>query len=239
MLANSQTACPRTRLALVALGLLLSLVVLAVACNGKSDDMDAQKLLLERMILQPEDIAPDLERVTAAFSTNQDLADATIDPEKELSKLEGYERQLGYEVTYQPRTDAPSSTTVRAVSDTTSLYREAEGASASFEEAVETARTTDWLASHSDLVDVEVQEIELAGIGDEAMWTRVSGFQSEDRSGLVLDDFVLLRRDTVRAFLRVVHLVDGSAGNDASIEDVRGWATQQVQLIDAALTGSR
>ena len=229
----------RFRLALFLLGSLAALLVsVAIAC-GDGDDLSTERQLLEQMILKPEDIASGLERVTASFSTNQDVAEGTLDPVQELAKLEGFTRQLGYEVTYQSGFNAPADITIRAINNTASLYRDAEGASASFADGVETARTTDWLASHSDLDEVEVQEIPLEGIADEAFWIRVSGLQGEDGSTLLMDDFLLLRQDRVRSFLRVVHLVEASSGREAAIQQVRDWADRQAQLIEAALADSR
>lgn len=198
--------------------------------------VDPEQQLLQQIVLQAEDLPPGFTQVATFYSTNQDLAEAKADPEQELDRLETLGRLLGYDVTYTPGPDTPPDFSVRAVNTTASLYRTPEGASGSFAEGVRTARTQDWSVSYPDLIDLEVREVERPALADEALWTRISGSQSPDM--LLIEDFVLLRRDRVRAFLRVITLVEASAGNDAFLEEVESWAARQVELIDAALQGA-
>lgn len=178
-----------------------------------------------------------LIRVSAVVSSNEEVAQARGDPEEELQRLLEWGRILGYDVTYQPGPDAPPDLTVRAVNSTASLYRTAEGASASFADGARTAETQDWAQSYPDLADLEVSRIDRPDLADEVIWVRVSGLQGEERTALVIDDFVLLRRDRVRAFLRVVSLLGASAGREAGLERVAQMAARQVERIDAALGG--
>jgi len=73
----------------------------------------------------------------------------------------------------------------------------------------------------------------VAGLADQALWIRVSGAQ--DASSLYIEDFVLLRRDRARAFLRVVIVAETSLGKDAHRDDVTDWIVRQVERVDAAL----
>ena len=224
------------RLGLLALYVVTIAAVLATACGGGNDDeVEAQKRLLDQMLLQADEFVPGLVTVSSSYSTNEDIADAKADPEKEMERLKQFGRQLGHEVTYQPGPDAPTDITIRAVNATASLYREPQGAHESFADGVETARTTDWQATHSDVDDVQVREIDLSGAADEAFWIRISGRQGQD---MLVDDFILLRVERVRGFLRIVHSEQATAGEDAAVAQVKGWAVRQAKLIGAAIDGA-
>ena len=113
-----------------------------------------------------------------------------------------------------------------------SLYRTPEGASDSFAEGVRTARDTDWPPLYPGVQELEVAEIERPGIGDEAIWFRISGF--DDGEALVVDDQVAFRVGSVRSFLRVVTVVDAGTGRDAYLDQVEAWARLVAERIAAA-----
>ena len=203
-----------------------------VATPTVAEDPDRQ--LLQQMVLNVEDLPPGFTELGASFSTNQDVAEVKPDPQQELARLDEAGRILGYDVTYSPGPDSPAGgSDVRAVNTTASLYTTPEGASSSWQEGVNTARTQDWPASYPNIADVEVREMPAAGLADQALWIRVSGAQ--DASSLYIEDFVLLRRDRARAFLRVVIVAETSLGKDAHRDDVTDWIVRQVERVDAAL----
>lgn len=214
-------------------------VLLALACgggdgedgdaNGSEIDPEAQALL-EKMVLQEGDLPDGLAQVSTSFSTNADLAG---DSEEELEKLEGWGRQLAYDLQFAPGPDAPVGLEIQGVQNTVSLYRMAQGASDSFADGVMTGRDADWQAIYPDVREVEVEEIELSGLGDESVWFHVTGVDPSDR--LFVDDQLVLRAGSVRSFLRVVAVFDSEAGRDAHMDQVEVWARLVVGRVEAAL----
>jgi hypothetical protein len=201
------------------------------ATNGTPTLEDQIRL----MVLQPEDVPTGLQVVNSAFSTNEDVAQAGGDADAKLKQLEGWGRQLGFDVTFVPGPDAPSDLHFRGINSATSIYRTAEGASESFADGVETLRAQDMEASYPDLTDIEVQEIEQPDLADEVVWLRVTGVTGDAEGSFLVNDFVVLRKGRVRSFLTTVALVDPTAGRDAFIPEVTDLAKAQIRNIDAAL----
>ena len=214
-------------------------VLLALACgggdgdggdaNGSEIDPEAQALL-EKMVLQEGDLPDGLAQLSASFSTNADLAG---DSEEELEKLEGRGRQLAYDLQFVPGPDASIDLEVQGIQNTVSLYRTAQGASDSFAEGVTTGRDTDWPAAYPDVREVEVEEIEPPGLGDESVWFHITGVDPGGR--WFVDDQLVLRAGSVRSFLRVVAVFDSEAGRDAHLDQVEAWARLVAGRVEAAL----
>src|SRR3990170_4476351 len=104
---------------------LLALPLVAAACGGGSDGEGADselRQMLQRMVLRVEDVPQGMQRASAFFTTNEEVAEAQADPQAELAKLERWGRRLGYDVTFAPGPEAPTEEPVRQVQNTVSLY---------------------------------------------------------------------------------------------------------------------
>lgn len=231
------------RPAAVLAGLLAVAVIglLAFACDGGGgeggDEADADaeaKALLEQMVLVEQDLSTGLARVSAAYSTNQDVAGAISNSEAELAKLEGWGRRLGYDIQFAPGPGASSALEVQGIQNTVSLYNTARGASDSFGDGVQKARDADWPAIYPDLRELDVTEIDRPDLGDQSVWFRIIGLDSSER--LLVDDQVVFRVGAVRGFLRVVTLFDAGTDRDVYLEQVESWARLVAERIAAAQT---
>ena len=237
----------RSLLALVAVAGLVATLLLA-ACRGdgtpaatttagpSTPTVSPEQALLQQVTLRAEDLPPSLSQVDASASTNEDVAAGEANPEEELAQLESWGRLLGYEVNFV-QAEAAAAADIVALSSAASLYETPDGASASFADAARKARDTDWPASYPDLVDPTVTQLERPGLADEVIWVRISGVQSAEDGRLFTEDFVVMRRDRVRGFLRAVFLTD-PAGDGATIQETEDLVAIQVQRIDAALQES-
>lgn len=231
----------------VAVALLLALAagLLAAGCGGNggagsptaTPTPDPDRQLLEQLVLAKEDVPDGLQRVDATFSTNQDIANASANPEAEMAQLESWGRRLGIGVTYVPLPDPPAGLTIQLVDSSTSLYRSPEGASASFSDAAQSAREQDWQAASPELKELKVKEIKQPELADEILWLRISGFPGEGKSTLRVDDYVLIRQELTRGFIRVVWQFAANAGRDAFQEQAANLIRRQVDRVSAALAG--
>lgn len=222
---------------------LLAAAVVAVAawaCGGDggvdgSGDIDPEaQALLPQMVLTEEDLPAGVQQVSASFSTNQDVANAVIDSEAELAKLEGWGRVLGHDTQFEPGPEAPVDSEVQGVQSTVSLYATPEGARDSFADAASSARAMDWSARYPGVLDLEVEEIERSDLADERVWFRISGFD-ENSGRLVIDDQVAIRVGSVRGFVRVVAVFDPTMPRDAYLDQVETWARLVADRTEAAL----
>jgi len=243
----------RSRLPLMAIAALVA-AALASACGDSQDQapgtttptaatsptttLSPEQQLLEQVVLRAEDLPAGLVQVDASTSTNEEIAAGQDDPEQELARLESMGRLLGYEVNFVPGSESPPERGMLAASSSASLYLTPEGASESFADDAQEARSADWPAAYPDLTDVEVKEVERPGLADEVVWIRITGLQSGEDSPMFIEDFVVLRQSRLRGFLRAISLVEASAGRDALLEDVADLAALHTQRIDAALQGS-
>ena len=198
---------------------------------------DPDRQLLEQLVLAKEDVPDGLQRVDKSFSTNQDIADASANPEAEMAQLERWGRRLGLGVTYVPLPDPPAGLTIQLVDSSTSLYRSPEGAGASFADAAQSAREQDWAAASPELKELKVKEIKQPELADEILWLRISGFPGEGKSTLRVDDYVLIRQDLSRGFIRVVWQFAAKDGRDAFQEQAADLIRRQVDRVSAALAG--
>lgn len=224
--------------ALAAFALALAALAWASCGGGGNGDggLDPElQALLERMVLAEEDLPAGLARVSVAFSTNEDVAEAKGEPEVELEKLERQGRRLGIDVNFVPGEDVPPDFVLRGgLQATVSLYATADGASESLQEGVAGVRQSDLAASYPDLQDVAVEELNRQ-IGDESTWFRITGIS--DAGDLVIDDQVAFRVASARSFLRAVSTfdADANAGRDAYLEEVAALAEVAASRIERAL----
>lgn len=216
---------------------LLAACLLATACGGGGDDdkKDDIRALLQSMALAPAVLPEGLQQASVSVSTNQDVADASLDPEATLAKLEGYGRRLGYDVQFEPGQDAPSTLAVQGMQNTVSLYKTAAGAGEALAEGLSGARATDWPAVNPDQTGVEMEELPLPSEVDEGGWFRISG--TDDSGNLIIDDQIAFRVDTVRGFVRAVTVFPGSEDRDSYRDEVEGWVTTAANRIRDALEG--
>ena len=240
----------RSRLPLIAIAALVA-AALASACGDSQDQAPGtttptaatsptttpspEQQLLEQVVLRAEDLPAGLVQADASTSTNEDVAASEDDPEQELARLESLGRVLGYEVNFVPGSESPPERGMLAASSSASLYLTPEGAGESFADDAQEARSADWPAAYPDLADLEVIEVERPGLADEVVWIRITGLQGGGSGPLLIDDFLVLRQDRVRAFLRVESRDEASAGPDALLEETANLAARQVERIDAVL----
>ena len=212
----------------------------AAACGGSGNDGNSDQLLLPRerlrlMLPGPENL-PGFVQVEETFSTNEDLADGSSDPEERLATLEGWGRILGAERILEPEERAETGPRIVGLQISVSLYNRDDGAKESFAEALEFAREADWLASHPGFGDLQTRELELPdGPVDEALWLRITGV-SDDEDGedvtMFIDDFVFWRQGNARSLLRMASETD-SYDPDSLLEVVERMLTVQMDLVEA------
>lgn len=229
---------------LLPLLLVVSAFAVMAACNGDDGEPvdEEARGLLEQVVLTTDDLPHGLQRASASFATNKDVAEAQVNPDKELAKLERWGRRLGYDVAFEPSPEIPPDLPIRGVQSTASLYDTNQGASESFADGVSSARAMDWEATYPDLSQLEATEIDRPDIGDAVFWMRASGFQSGEQGELLLvDDQVALRVGRVRAFLRVVTLFRGETDRTVYMDQVEQWArlvSERIAKVVGADAGS-
>ncbi len=217
--------------------------LVAAACGGgdggNADGNSGQFLppreRLRLMLPGPENL-PGFVQVEETFSTNEDLAEGSSDPEERLATLEGWGRILGADRILDPEERPETGPQIVGLQISASLYSRVDGAKESFAEALQFARETDWLASHPGFGDLQVRELELPdGPVDEALWLRITGV-SDDEDGedvtLFIDDFVFWRRGNARSLLRMASETDNN-NPDSLLDLVEGMLTVQMDLVEA------
>jgi hypothetical protein len=185
------------------------------------------------MVLAPADLPQGLQQASASVSTNQDVADASLDPEATLAKLEARGRQLGYDVQFGPAQDAPGTLVVQGMQNTASLYKTAAGAGEALAEGVGGARATDWKTIYSDQSDVKVDELPLPTGTDEGAWFRISGADAD--GNLIIDDQVAFRVNNVRGFVRVLTAFPESQDRNGYRDEVASWVAVMANRIQDSL----
>jgi hypothetical protein len=191
------------------------------------DDQVQQQL--KQIVLPLEDLPAGFTLAEEYFSTNDESAAATSDPADRLAKLEEWGRILGYEVTYQPNLEVLTETGLILVNSNSSLYTSDEGASASFADAAETARTTDWAAQFGGARDVEVTEVPSAPLADEMVWLRVT--LKGEATGLAEETFaqdvILFRQGPARGNLMVAWSME--SGSSDTVQQLAEGQAQQLK----------
>jgi hypothetical protein len=160
---------------------------------------------LKGMVLQLSDVPAGFTLVQESSSTNEDVANASDDSEKALADLTEWGRILGYGVTYSP--DPSVETGVLMVESTVSLYETDSGGAASFADAVNTARTTDWQSSVPEVKDLQVEEVPPLDVADEMLWLRIRGtavIGDPATDEPFIQDLVLFRVGPVRGSIATI-----------------------------------
>jgi hypothetical protein len=219
-----------TRLRICALALLALLATTAVACGGGGEEEVLQSTIppgsgatstpastaaatpggtpspvdeqLRGMVLQLSDLPAGFSQTQDSFSTNEDVAGAGEDAAAALAQLTEWGRIRGHGVVFS--SDTPDEAGLLLVDSTVSLYESDSGASASFTDAVDTARATDWQAAVGEAADVTAEEIPPLDVADGMYWLRVSGtatIGSPPTEQSFVQDVVLMRVGRVRGSL--------------------------------------
>ena len=207
--------------------LLAVLLAVAVACGGGGDEEatvapspgatgtpagtptatpSAVEEQLNGMVLQLSDLPAGFSLVQEGFSTNEDVAGDGEDAAEALARLTEWGRIEGHGVVFASETSSGQSG-VLLVDSTASLYQSDSGAAASFAEAVDTARTTDWQATVAQATDVAVQEVPPLDVADGMFWIRITGnalLGDPPSEQPFVQDVVLLRVDRVRGSLSIL-----------------------------------
>jgi hypothetical protein len=233
------------RLELAIAGLLLlaaSLSLLSAACDGGGEGTPSPvsptgsplpsevQDQLKQMVLQPDDVLVGFTLTDEAFSTNEESAASADDPQGHLAELQSWGRVLGYEVLYESSEPVPVGQTIYfSIQSTASIYESSEGASASFADAVATARTTDWPVVFVGAENVEWEEVPISGLADEAMWLRV-GEKGEPGEQVFSFDIVMFRQGVGRGSFQI-----GSFGTEESNQIVEQLARAQADRLRSAL----
>jgi len=183
---------------------------------------------LQRMVLQLEDLPSGVILAEERFVTNEESATGSADREERLAMLEEWGRILGYDVTYQANPEVMEQVGLILVNSTASLYGSEEGSSASFADAVQTARTTDWADLFGTAEGVEVEEVPSPEWADEMLWLRVTaktalGEQAEEET--FANDVVIFRQGPARAAL-MVGWVMGRGSGDIVVQLAQAQAEQ-------------
>jgi hypothetical protein len=173
---------------------------------------------LRQMVLPLEHLPSGVILAEEYFSTNEESAAAASDSAGRLAKLEEWGRILGYEVTYQANPEVSSQTGLMLADSSVSLYSSEEGATASFADAVETARATDWGAIFGGAQDVESEELPSPGWVDEMLWLRIKAKATaeEGEEETFVQDVILLRQGPGRATLMVGWIMGTGSGDIAA-----------------------
>jgi hypothetical protein len=212
-----------TRLRLVTGGLTVLVAFLlaaTVACDGGGGEGEATPTpvatevqgQLRQMVLQLADLPLGVIRAEEFFTTAEESAAESDDREGRLAVLREWRYILGYETTYQPNPEVMSQTGLMLANSSASLYESEEGSTASFADAVETARTTDWAAQFSGAQDVQVEELPNPPLTDEMLWLRITAKREAEAGSegqIFAQDVVLFRRGPARGSLMVGWLMDG------------------------------
>lgn len=197
-------------------------MALLAACGGGGLSLgDA----LSRMVLQPDDLPAGFVQAEEKFTTNEELAADSADPEARLEMLESWGRLQGFDAAFRPSDATPVELPLQGINVSSSLYETEQGAGESFEDAVETAEETDWQANYSGLRKFKQQEVEADGLAEEIVWLRLSGFQpaASGSDTLVTDDLIFFREGRERGFLRVLAGTTESEDRAHYRSTVEGW----------------
>ena len=205
----------------MALVIAMCLAVPLAACGGRGEGSPPTpspepEEQLRQMVLQLEDLPSGVIQAEERFVTNEESAASSDDPEGWLAMLEGWGRILGYDVTYQANPEVISQVGLILANSTASLYGNEEGASASFDDAEQTALTTDWAALFDGAEEVEVEEVDSPALTDEMLWLRVTakaqvGEEAEEET--FANDVVIFRQGPGRASLMVGWVMGRGSGD--------------------------
>jgi hypothetical protein len=219
------------------------LLVTAMACDGGEGEITPSATptpetaevqeQLRQMVLQLKDLPSGVILAEEFFVTAEESSIEAADREARLAKLEEWGYILGYDATYQANPEALSQTGLILATSTASLYGSEEGAEASFADAVETARTTDWSDLFGGAQEVQVEEVASPALTDEMLWLRITA-EAAPEVGIgeetFVQDVILFRQGPARASLMIAWATDD--GSSAFIEQL---AKAQAQNLKDAL----
>jgi hypothetical protein len=196
---------------------------------GTTEEQDQ----LRQMVLQLEDLPSGVILAEDFFVTAEESAADSDNREERLARLQEWGYILGYDVTYQANPQVQSEFGLILANSTASLYGSEDGAKASFDDAVETARTTDWATLFGGAQNVQSEEMASPALTDEMLWLRITA-EAAPEVGIgeetFANDFILFRHGPARASLMVIWAMDD--GTSAFIE---GLAEAQAQGMKDAL----
>ncbi len=216
-------------------GALVAACLLAAACGGGDDGAttDDSRSLLQGMVLTAADLPQGLQQASVSVSTNQDIADVSVDKEGTLANLEARGRRLGYDVQFEPAVDAPASLDVQGVQVTASIYKTADGAQQALQDGLASARQTDWKLVYPDEKEILVDEPTLPPGVDEGGWFRISGLDS--KGNLIIDDQMAFRVGNVRSFLRALTAYAMGTDRNSYKAEVSQWGAKLAARIGNVL----
>jgi hypothetical protein len=214
----------KLRLVMGGLTVLVAFLLVTIMACGDGADGEVTptpippevKEQLQRMVVQLEDLPSGVILAEERFVTNEQSAAASDDREGRLAMLEEWGRILGYDVTYQANPEVMDQVGLMLVNSTASLYGSEEGASASFADAVQTARTTDWADFFGTAEGVEVEEVPSPEWADEMLWLRVTAraeVGEEPQEETFANDIAIFRQGPVRVSLMVGWVMDRGSGD--------------------------
>ncbi|KPK21730.1 MAG: hypothetical protein AMJ76_01870 [Dehalococcoidia bacterium SM23_28_1] len=216
-----------TKLQLVVGGatvLVAFLLVAVVACDGGGGEADVTptpgttevETQLREMVLQLKDLPSGVILAEEFLVTAEESAAGSDDRAERLAKLNEWGYILGYEVTYQPNTAVMTQTGLMLANSTSSLYDSEEGAEASFADAVETARATDWAELWGGTQELKVEELALPPVVDEGLWLRITA-EAAPEVGIgeetFAQDVVLFRQGSGRGNLMVAWTMESGSSD--------------------------
>ena len=193
------------------------LLATAMGCGGDEGEGEVTPTppeveeQLQRMVVQLEDLPSGVVLAEERFVTNEESAAGSADREGRLAMLEEWGRILGYDVTYPANEEVMEQVGLILVNSTASLYDSEEGARASFADAVQTARTTDWAALFDGAWGVEEEAMASPPLVDEMLWLRITakaalGEGTEEQE--FANDIAIFRQGRARGSLMVAWVMD-------------------------------
>jgi hypothetical protein len=219
--------------------LIAFLLVAAMGCDGDDGEVTPTpgttevEEQLRQMVLQLADLPSGVILAEEFFVTAEESALESGDREERLAQLQEWGYILGHDVTYQANPQVQSEVGLILANSTASLYSNEDGAKASFADAVETARTTDWAALFSGTRDVQSEEVDSPALTDEMLWLRVTAKatpEGETAEQTFAQEVILFRQGPARASLMLAWAMDG--GGSAFIQQL---AEAQAQNMKDAL----
>jgi len=211
-------------------GLLLAAafgLVVGVGCNGDDEgevtptpatsEVEAQ---LQQLVLQLDDLPTGVMKVDDRFVTNDVSAASSEDSAQRLAQLEEWGRILGYDVTYQSSPEIMEQIGLLLVNSTASLYSSEDGASDSFDDAVEAAGVTDWASVLGAEQGVDVDELTSPDWVDEMLWLRITAKTAageEPPEETLTSDMVIFRQGPARGSLQIAWIM-GRTSSDLIVQ---------------------
>ncbi|UCH87712.1 MAG: hypothetical protein JSU97_04900 [Dehalococcoidia bacterium] len=207
--------------------LIAFLLVTAMGCDGDDGEVTPTpgstevQDQLRQLVLQLEDLPAGVILAEEFFTTAEESALQGEGREERLAQLQEWGYILGYDVTYQANPQVQSEVGLILANSTASLYGDEDGAGASFADAAETARTTDWAALFGGAQDIEVQEMDIPALTDEMLWLRITA-KAAPEVGIdeetFVQDVILFRQGPARGSMMVAWTMDD--GSSAFIQQL-------------------